>query len=104
MNEGDLPEIWRLLPQYIKKDQLAVELALKQTAQRVGLTHITPVVTPEFAKRLLSLIFAVNDQDNLAEGVQPFLLVIVDHRIQTSREAMSQLRPVDRGPCQYYYE
>jgi hypothetical protein len=33
MNEGDLPEIWRLLPQYEKKDRLAVELALKQTAQ-----------------------------------------------------------------------
>jgi hypothetical protein len=33
MHECDLPEIWRLLPQYEKKDRLAVELALKQTAQ-----------------------------------------------------------------------
>jgi hypothetical protein len=33
MNEGELPKIWRLLPQYGKKDRLAVELALKQTSQ-----------------------------------------------------------------------
>jgi hypothetical protein len=46
------------------------------------------VVVPELAKHLLSLNFTGNDQDNLAEGVQPFLLTNVDHRSQTSREAM----------------
>jgi hypothetical protein len=88
MHKGDLPEIWRLLPQHEKKDRLAVELALKQTAQRVGLTQSTPVVTPEFAKRLLSLNFTGNDQDNIAEGVQPLALIIMHHQNQTSHEAM----------------
>jgi hypothetical protein len=46
------------------------------------------VVTPEFAKRLLLLNFAGNDQDNLVEGVHPFALIIVDHQSQRSREAM----------------
>jgi hypothetical protein len=46
------------------------------------------VVTPEFSKRLLLLNFAGNNQDNLAEGVQPFALVIVDYHSQTYREAM----------------
>jgi hypothetical protein len=46
------------------------------------------VVTPEFAKRLMSLNFAGNNQDNPAEGVHPFALVIVVHRSRTSREAM----------------
>jgi hypothetical protein len=35
----------------------------------------------------MSLNFAGNDQDNLAEGVKPFALVIVDHLSQTSRAA-----------------
>jgi hypothetical protein len=65
-----------------------VELGLNQRAQRVGLTRSTPVITTEFAKRLLSLNFAGNDQDNLAEGVHLFALIIVDHRRQSSREAM----------------
>jgi hypothetical protein len=77
MNEGDLPKIWRLLPQYGKRDRLAVELALKRTAQRVGLTYSAPMVTPEFAKRLMSLNFAGKDQDNLPGGVQPFALISV---------------------------
>jgi hypothetical protein len=57
------------------KDRLAVELALKHTYQQVGLTHRAPMVTPEFSKRLISLNFAGNDQDNLTEGVQPFSLI-----------------------------
>jgi hypothetical protein len=88
MNEGDLPETWGLLPQYGKKDRLAVELALKQTAQCEGLTHSAPIVMQELTKRPLSLNFAGNDSDNLSEGVQPFDLVIVDHRSQMSRDAM----------------
>jgi hypothetical protein len=66
-------------PAVRKKGQLTVELALKQTSQRVGLTHSAHVITPEFAKHLLPLNFAGNDQDNLEEGVKPFALLIVDH-------------------------
>jgi hypothetical protein len=55
MNEGDLQEIWCLLPRYGKKDRRAFELALKQTSQHEGLTHSAPIVTPEFTKCLMSL-------------------------------------------------
>jgi hypothetical protein len=68
MNGRDLPEIWCLLPQYGKKDCLAVELTLKQTAHHAGLTHTPPIVTPEFTKCPVSLNFAGNDPDNLSEG------------------------------------
>jgi hypothetical protein len=58
MNEGDLPDIWHLLPQYGKKERLTVELELKQMAQCSGFIHSAPIVTPEFTKRHLSLNFA----------------------------------------------
>jgi hypothetical protein len=89
MAEGNPLKMWRLIPQYGKKDQLAVELALKQFAKRAGLTHQAPIVMPEFSKRLLSLNFAGNDPNSLSEGVQPFSLVIVDHQSQQSRDSMA---------------
>jgi hypothetical protein len=86
--EGDLPEMWRLIPQYGKKDRMAVEFTLKQTAQHTGLAYRTPIITLVFAKRLLSLNFTSNYPNSLSQGVQSCPLVIVDHRRQQSREAM----------------
>jgi hypothetical protein len=88
MNEGDQSEIWCPLPLCVKKDRLTVELALKQTTQQDGLTHSAPAVTSEFTECLVSLNFVGNDQDNLSEGVQPFVLAIVYRLSHMSYEAM----------------
>jgi hypothetical protein len=54
-SEVNLPEVWRMVPKFGKKDCMTVKLAIKQTAQRVGMAHRAPIITPEFTKCLLSL-------------------------------------------------
>jgi hypothetical protein len=81
-SEDDLPGVWCMVPKFGKKDYTAVTLSLKQTPHNAGMAIAPPMATPEFVKRLLFLLFAGNDMDNLSKGMHPFALVFVDHHSQ----------------------
>jgi hypothetical protein len=71
-----------MMPQCGKKYRMVVELTLNQTSHHAGMDHRAPIVTLEFVKRLLLLSFMGNVTENSFEGMQPFVLFIVDHRSQ----------------------
>ena len=45
----------------------------------MGLVDHAPIVTPKLVKKFVSLQFG-DDLDNLAGGIQPFLLAVCDYR------------------------
>lgn len=78
-SEDLLPSVWTLIAAAGKRDRIAVENAILATARRLQLVESAPLVTPEFAKKLTNLQLAGTDVDNLAEGLQPFALLVPDH-------------------------
>jgi hypothetical protein len=51
-----------------------------------------PIITPDFARKIAQLSFAGHEMDNLSEGLQPFAMVVVDHRSIQARTTMDHVR------------
>jgi hypothetical protein len=96
-HEDELPELWRMSASAGKRDRIAVERAIQNTARRLGVGGSAPVVTPDLTKRLMGLMFSGSDPDDLAEGIQPFSMVITDHRSSATRQAAEQARHQSRN-------
>jgi hypothetical protein len=81
----------------VKRDRIAVDRDVQNTARRLGATGAAPVVTPDFTKRLMGLMFGGSDPDDLAEGIQPFSMVIMDHRSATNRTVAEHTQEQSRN-------
>jgi hypothetical protein len=68
-----------------KRDRIAVYRAVQNTACCLGATVAAPVVTPDLTKRLMGLMRGGGDPNDLAEGIHPFSMVIMDHRYTATR-------------------
>jgi hypothetical protein len=80
-----------------KRNHIAVDRAVQNPARRMGAIGAAPVVTPDLTKRLMGLMFGGSDPDDLAEGIQPFSMVIMDHRSTATRHMAEQAREQSRN-------
>jgi len=99
-DEGGLPELWsEVAAANGKRDQEAIELVVRQTANSLGLSGLAPVITPGLAKKITTLRSAGSDLDDLEEGVNPFSMVIMDHTTvkgeRTYNEALAAAHDYD---------
>jgi hypothetical protein len=86
--ETDLPEVWSdIATSGGKRDRDLIETAFRNTATDLGTPDLTPVVTPNLAKKITGLRFVGADLDNLNEGINPFSIVIVDHSTSAGEAA-----------------
>jgi hypothetical protein len=71
----DLPEVWSDIPSSGgRRDRDLIEIAFRNTATELGTPDVTPVVTPNLAKKTTGLRFVGANLDNLHEGINPFSL------------------------------
>jgi hypothetical protein len=96
-HEDALPELWRMAASAGKRDRIAFDRAVQNTARRMAAVGAAPVVTPDLAKRLMGLMFGGSDPDDLSEGIQPFSMVIMDHRSTATRTVAEQAREQSRN-------
>jgi hypothetical protein len=107
-HEDEMPELWRMAASAGKRDRIAVYRAVQNTEPCIGAVGVAPVVTPDLTKQLMGLMFGGSDPDDLAEDIQPFSMVIMDHRStntpcgRASTRAVSKLRPRHIGRHQHH--
>jgi hypothetical protein len=53
-----------------------IEIAFRNTATELGTLDLTPVVTPNLAKKITGLRFVGATLDNLNDGINPFSVVM----------------------------
>jgi hypothetical protein len=88
--ETDLAEVWSDIASHSgRRDRDLIEIAFRNTAAELETPDLTPVVTPNLAKKITGLRFVGADLDNLNEGINPFSVVIGDHST-ASGEAIYQ--------------
>jgi hypothetical protein len=80
--EVDLPELWHAIAAPGKRNRIAVEMVVSETAREMWHPELAPIITPELAKKIHSLRLGGNNLDDLSEGVQPFALTIQDYTSQ----------------------
>jgi hypothetical protein len=95
--EDELPEMWRTAASAGKRNRIAVERAVQNTAHRMEAVGVAPVVTPDLTKRLMGLMFGGSDPDDLAEGIQPFSMVTMDHGSTATRHVAEKAREQSRN-------
>jgi hypothetical protein len=96
-HEDELPELWRMAASAGKRDHIVVDRAVQNTACRMAAVGDAPMVTPDLTKRLMGLMFGGSDPDDLSEGIQPFSMVIMDHRSTVTRTVAEQAREQARS-------
>jgi hypothetical protein len=96
-HEDELPELWRMATSAGKRDRIAVDRAVQNTARRMAAVGAAPVVTPDLTKRIMGLMFVGSDPDDLSEGIQPFSMVIMDHHSTATRTVTEQAREQSRN-------
>lgn len=73
--EDQLPQVWHTLANTKKSQQINVlQWALDELKEDRGLTDFSFVVSPTLLTKVLSLKFRMQHQDDLASGIQPFVL------------------------------
>jgi len=78
--EGNLPDMWHAIASNGgKRDREVIDEHLRAIASGLGLSELSPVVTPGLAKKIVSMRFSGSNLDDLAEGIHPFCIVIMDH-------------------------
>jgi hypothetical protein len=95
-HEDEPPELWRMTASAGKRDRIAEDRAVQNTMRHMGAVEVAPVVTPDLTKRLMGLMFGGSDPDDLAEGIQPFSMVIMDHRSTATHHVAEQAREQSR--------
>ncbi len=76
--EEDLPRMWHILAASTHADRHALDGFMRRLSVTDNAHSQGPIITPELTKRLISLNFAGNDRDDLAQGIQPFNLIVSD--------------------------
>lgn len=77
--ESDLPPFWAALAAAGKRDRQALEQALLGKARSLGMAEAAPVATPDLTKKVSGLQWAGLNSEDLAEGIQPFTIVLTDY-------------------------
>jgi hypothetical protein len=79
-SEADLPDFWASIAEANgKREREAIEVVVREMANGLGWDELSPVITPQLAKKLSTLRLAGSNLDDLDEGVNPFSIVIMDH-------------------------
>jgi hypothetical protein len=79
-SEADLPDLWAAIAEANgKREREAIEVVVREMANGLGWDELSPVITPQLAKKLSTLRLAGSNLDDLEEGVSPFSIVIMDH-------------------------
>ena len=87
-NEGLLPDLWtELAGANGKRDRETIDMVFRQIANGLHQPELAPVVTPALAKKISTLRLAGTNLDDLSEGVQPFVIVIMDHTTSSGESA-----------------
>ena len=87
-SETNLPEFWRdLAAANGKRDRVLLAQAVQQTAALLHQEDLVPVITSDLAKKLSTLQFVGNNINDLADGVNPFLMVVQDYTSPSSEKA-----------------
>lgn len=71
-----------------RTEWITLEEQLRATADKLGLFHYAPVVTPSLAKKVMTFNFAHCNLDNLSGGFHPFLTGYLD---TTARAALDEV-------------
>ncbi|MEA3642885.1 MAG: hypothetical protein VBE63_23515 [Lamprobacter sp.] len=75
-----LPEIWiSLAAANGKREREVIESRLRVTATALGDPELAPVITPDLAKKIVSVRLEGSNLDDFSDGVNPFLMVIQDY-------------------------
>ena len=73
-----------------KRDRETIDMVLRDIANGLGQPELAPVVTPTVAKKLTSVRLAGTNLDDLAEGVTPFAMVVLDHTTTSGEVAYQE--------------
>jgi hypothetical protein len=82
----DLPELWPAIAAAGIRDHLTIETIVNTVAQDSCQQEHAPIITPELAKRLVSLRLSGDNVEDLADSLQPFALTIQDYSTQGSED------------------
>lgn len=86
--EEELPDLWAQVASATnKRDREAIEICLREIANELHIPELCPVVTPSLAKKVTSLRLAGTNLEDLEEGVNPFVMVIMDHSTESGEAA-----------------
>jgi hypothetical protein len=82
-----LPELWILLAAANgKRERETIESRMRITATALGDPDLAPVVTPDLAKKIVSVRLAGNNLDDFTDGINPFLMVVQDYTSPSSEK------------------
>lgn len=92
--EADLPQLWtQVAAAGGKRERETIDANLHEMAQHLEFTHLVPIATPDLTKKITSLRLAGSNMDNLAEGLNPFIMICgktngACHRTQLKQHAI----------------
>jgi hypothetical protein len=85
-SEADLLELWPVIAALDKRDHLTIDPVINTVAQDSGQPEHASIITPELAKRLVSLRLSGDNMEDLVDGLQPFAFTIRDYSTQDSED------------------
>ena len=86
--EVDLPKIWAcIVEENGKRERETIEQLFLEVAANTGDVDQAPVVTPDLAKKIVTLCFAGTNVDDLLDGINPFIMVTQDHTSPDNEKA-----------------
>lgn len=78
--ESELPPFWKQLAVAgLKRDRLTLQEALRAKGRARGVVAGVPIATPNLIKKITGLHWAGLNIDDLSEGLQPFVIVLLDN-------------------------
>ena len=98
-SEADLPELWRALAAAGKNDRTTIARLILATATADSCPSQAPIATTELCKKISTLQFAGDNIDDLADGIQPFALLVRDSALTPAQR--SHIAAVDRDNADY---
>ena len=70
-----------------KCERQTIEQLFGEVATNTGDVDQAPVVTPDLAKKIITLRFAGTNMDDLSNGINPFIMVIQDYTSPNNEKA-----------------
>lgn len=89
--ETDLPEVWtNLAAANGKREREVLDEHFRDVASRLDVPELSPIITPTLSKKITSMRFGGSNLDDLSEGVNPFVVVIMDHTTSSGSQAYQE--------------
>ena len=87
---ANLPKVWLQIADGNSKherEREMIEIFFHEATANTSEVDQAPVVTPDLAKKIITLHFADANMDNLSDGINPFLMVIHGHTSPNNENA-----------------